>query len=171
MKETILKSDYAAILKAAQGAEISGTRLEKAVSFYSLPKQGKFVEVLLIEDTDRTEGRNMSHLALRCESGEMISLSRLQALCHKGTKEEAEFKRITRSDSKWFNKLSLVAQPVNPALSGNQARVAANLVGKEFQSEAFDGLTLSFGDGTGYEKKADAVKALEIKTYYRVEIL
>lgn len=171
MKETVLTNDYEAILKAAQNVEISGLRLENAVSFYSLPKQGKFVEVLLIEDTDRTENRNMSHLALRCESGEMISLSRLQALCHKGTKEEAEFKRITRSDSKWFNKLALVAQPVNPALSGNQAKIAANLVGKEFKSEVFDGLTLGFGDGTGYQTKADALKALEIKTYYKVEIL
>ena len=146
--------------KAAKAAGIKDTRLEKAVQSYSLPEEGEFVEVSVIEG-------EFPHIQLTTSSGHKISASGLQSIAHFGSKESCTFAKIEK-DSPLKGKFYLRGQMLNPHLSGDQAVMAFNIIGKRFKATKVEGYVLPFNE-KGYTEAA-AKAAITTKTFYKVEL-
>ena len=147
--------------KAAKAAGIKESKLEKAIQSYSLPESGEFVDVNIVDG-------EFPHIQLITDTGHKISVSGLQTIAHFGSKENAIFAKIEKNDSPLKGKFYLRGQILNPHLSGDQAVVAFNLIGKPFKATKIEGYVLPFNE-KGYTEAA-AKAAITTKTFYKVEL-
>ena len=150
-------------LTAAKNAGIKDSKLENAVEFYSLPKNGTFKQPILKQD----ENGIMSHIAIDTESGEIISMSGLQRFGFFGSLEDA--KQNISLNSKGNYTLKNVST-CNPKLQGNQAKIAFDLKGKKFRTVEKVGYILPYKED-GYSNEEEAQNSLSPKTFYEVALL
>ena len=163
-KVTIQEKTAQSILNAAKAVEIQKNKLEDALPSYSMPKSGTFTDVVIMEDKDRTEERNLSHIAMVCKDAKgvetFISLSALQrsAFFPKDENDKPEIEQRTNDngDVYYIVKNSTV---LNPGLLGNQAEVAARLFNQSFKADEKTGFVIKYG--------ADEAIA---KTLYKVTV-
>lgn len=147
---------------AAKAAGIKDTKLDKAIETYSLPEDGTFTEVELIEG-------EFPHIRLITDSGNKISLSGLQAMSHFGSTETVVLEKITKERSPLKGKVYIKGTLLNPHLSGDQSEVAFRLKGKSFKAVPVSGVILPYVK-QGYTE-TEAKKKMTTKTFYKVEIV
>jgi hypothetical protein len=154
-------------LREAAKEIISDKKFEGATKASFLPEKGTFESVEIV--VNKTEKENYSYIRVNTADGNAISLSTLGALAHKGSKEDARLMKIDRKDSVMNGKFILRGQPINPALTGNQADVAALIIGKNFEATPVDVLVLPYKE-EGYSTEKSAKEALITKTMYQVTL-
>ena len=147
--------------KAAKAAGVKESRLDKAIQSYSLPEEGEFVDVDIV-------GGEYPHIVMVTKSGHKVSISTLQAIAHFGSKDTATFAKIEKDNSPLKGKFYLKGTTLNPHLSGDQAIVGFNLIGKPFKASKVEGYVLPFND-KGYTESS-AKSSMTTKTFYKVEL-
>lgn len=156
-KVTIAEKTVESILAAAKNVEIQSNKLEDALPSYSMPKTGTFIDVVIMEDKERTDERNLSHIALVCKDPKgvetFISLSALQrsAFFPKNEDDKPEVEQRTNDGGNVYHivKNSTV---LNPGLLGNQAEVAARLFNQSFKADEKTGFVIKYGSNEAVAK-------------------
>lgn len=162
-------TSYEAILEAAQNAGIKDTKLEKAVTTSYLPEgENKVVSAEVVEG-------EFAHIRLHTDKGGLVTLSNLLGSAHFGPKPKAEFKK-SEKEGLAFGKLFLKGQRVNGGLPANQARAAADLIGKKIKGSIVSGLVLPYktdkdGNPIYASTEAEARERLVSKDFYKIEVL
>lgn len=157
----------------AKRVGISDSRLDKAITFNSLPTSGTFTDVGVVEnkETDPTDAtkvvNNFSHIVLITNTGERVSMSALQASAHFGAEDTAKFIK-SQKEGAYKGKYFLRGDVLNKHLTGDQAERAFALKGKKFTSSEEPCLVLPFKAG-GYTE-AQAKQNLVPKKLYKVTL-
>lgn len=145
------------LVEMAKEAGISTNRLDGAFGSTFLPEKGKFVSVGFngfkvgeIQPDGKAATENTKHIVLLTESGEQISLGRLQASGFVGEINPETDILESRTGSYYLRSNTTP----NPALTGNQIVVAKKLIGKNFTAKAIDLQRTKFVQG-GYPSKDD----------------
>ncbi len=154
------------LVKLAGEEGIAASRLDGAFGSTYLPEKGKFVSVAFDgykageTQPDGTAAKdNTKHLVLVTESGEKISIGRLQASGFVGAIDEE--KDVIESSKGTFYLRSNTTP--NPALGGNQILAAKKLVGKMFVASPVELTRTKYVPG-GYSDRKDHITAV-YKTY------
>ena len=156
----------AELVKLATDEGINASRLDGAFGSTYLPEKGKFVSVAFdgykageIQPDGTAAKDNTKHLVMVTETGEKISIGRLQASGFVGAIDE---KKDVIESSKGTFYLRSNTTP-NPALGGNQILAAKKLVGKMFVASPVELIRTKFVSG-GYASREEHVTA-PYKTY------
>lgn len=155
--ENFNELDAEKLVEMAKEAGISTSRLDGAFGSTYLPEKGKFVSVGFAgykKDEIQADGTpakdNTKHIVLVTETGEQISIGRLQASGFVGTINPDT--DILESRSNTFYLRSNTTP--NPSLGGNQILAAKKLVGKSFVSKPVEMVRTKFVQG-GYSSREE----------------
>ena len=177
--ENISELSVKELSEKLQQAGITKARLDGAQSSTYLPESGRFIDFEVINPVNKAElseenkqklengeaiEDNFTHVVVKTETGEQISLSRLQI---SGVKKE-DFNRETANFSKSRNgKYFLKGDAINPHLSGNQAALIKKLMNRNFIAKECEVVVTEFSK-MGYNK-SDDVKT-KIQKSYLIEL-
>ena len=162
--ETIRESEK--IRDAAKAAGVKVEKLNEAISLNSLPEKGTFIGWSVEKPV--IDGEERPYLAIHANDGSKMSLNTIQAIIHTGTIDDVKLKQVTKPNSVIFGKYVISGKAINPHLSGDQAEVIANILGKNFTTSITKAIVIPYAKMS--DSEAETRKNLDTKDYYKITL-
>lgn len=151
-------NSYDEILKAAKAAGIKDSKLTEGIGQNYLPKVGTFESVKIMNPN--TE---YAYIQMMTSGNGHISMGALSATF--ADKANATLDDVIFSDNTKSYYLPTVSH--RPAFTGNQAAIAASLIGQSFKAEPITGFISKFSK-EGYDTPEKV--AISTKNFYLVDL-